>query len=70
MDELSQEILELVKKKMQEQGGYSRDAYREFISETIEFFKERGKITEDDDYEQIEDNLLDRWNEVMEEMGE
>jgi hypothetical protein len=55
---------------MIEQGGYDREAYREYIGETIEYFKEKGKITEDDEYELIEDNLLDMWEEVKEEMSE
>ena len=61
MDDIQQEIFELVLKKMREQGAYDRDAFREFISETISYFQEKGKITDDDDYEQMEDELLERW---------
>jgi hypothetical protein len=46
---------------MREQGAYDRDAFREFISETISYFQEKGKITDDDDYEQMKDELLERW---------
>jgi hypothetical protein len=61
MDDIQQEIFELALKKMREQGAYDRDAFREFISETISYFQEKGKITDDDDYEQMEDELLERW---------
>jgi hypothetical protein len=70
MDEIIDEILELVKKKMIEQGGYDREAYREYINETIEYFKEKGKITEDDNYELAEDQLLEMWDEVKSELSE
>jgi hypothetical protein len=70
MDEIIDEILELVKKKMLEQGGYDREAYREYINETIEYFKEKGKITEDDNYELAEDQLLEMWEDVKEELSE
>jgi len=68
MDDILYEILELVKKKMREQGAYDRQAFREYIEETIEYFKEKGKITEDDEYELIEDNLIDMWEQVKEEL--
>jgi hypothetical protein len=61
MDDIQQEIFELALKKMREQGAYDRDAYKEFISENISYFQEKGKITDDDDYEQMEDELLNRW---------
>jgi len=70
MDDLTQEIFLLVKKKMLEQGAYTRDAYRGYIEETIEYFKEKGKLTEDDDYEQIEGNLLEIWPEVEKELAD
>ncbi len=55
MEGTIQEILLLVKKKMLEQGGYDRDAYKQLIEETIGYFKERGKITDDENDEFIED---------------
>jgi hypothetical protein len=70
MDELMEEVLTLVKKKMIEQGGYDHEAYREFISETIEYFKEKGKITEDDNYEMMEKQLLDMWEDVKDGLAE
>ncbi|HMB66215.1 MAG TPA: hypothetical protein VKO42_05040 [Patescibacteria group bacterium] len=69
MENTVQEILNLVKTKMKEQGAYDRDAYKQFIEETIEFFQERGKITEDENVEFIEDRLMDMWNEVQESLA-
>ncbi len=56
-----EEILSLVKKKMREQGGYSRDAYKQYVVETIDYFLEKGKLTDDDNLEFIEDRLMDMW---------
>lgn len=61
MDDLQQEIFDLVIKKMHEQGAYNREAFREYIEETITYFQEKGKITDDDDYEQMENQIYDRW---------
>lgn len=70
MGDIIEEILKLVKKKMKEQAAYDRDAYKELVEETIEYFREKGKITDDDNVEFIEDQLLDRWEEVQEEFAE
>ena len=67
MEGATQEILNLVKKKMREQGAYDREAYRQFIEETIAYFEEKGKLTDDDNLEFMEDQLLDMWEEVEEE---
>ena len=64
MEVIIQEILELVKKKMTEQGGYNMDAYKQYVSETIEYFIEKGKISEDDNTEFIEDRLMEIWPQV------
>lgn len=70
MEETSQEILNLVKKKMQEQGAYDRDSYKSLVEETIEYFQEKGKLTEDDNEEFIKDKLMDMWPSVQEEMSQ
>ena len=62
-----EEILSLVKKKMREQGGYSRDAYKQYVVETIDYFLEKGKLTDDDNLEFIEDRLMDMWETVRRE---
>lgn len=70
MDSLAQEIFELVMVKLREQAAYTRDAYKEIVEETIEYFNERGKISEDDNLEFIEDQLMDMWEQVKLELGE
>lgn len=64
MEDITQEILELVKKKLREQGGYSKEAYKQFIEETIDYFLEKGKLTDDDNLDFIETRLLGMWEEV------
>ena len=64
MEPIVEEILQLVKKKMQEQGGYTRDAYKHFVTETIDYFIEKGKLTDADNLEFIEDRLMNIWRDV------
>ena len=64
MELIIEEILNLVKKKMKEQGGYSHDAFREFVVETIDYFVEKGKLTDEDNLEFIEDTLMEMWPNV------
>jgi hypothetical protein len=69
MEPIAEEILNLVKKKMAEQAAYDRDAYKELVEETIEYFREKGKLTDDDNDEFIEDQLMDMWSVVKDEFG-
>jgi hypothetical protein len=69
MEYTKQEILILVKKKMSEQGAYDRDAYAAYIAETIDYFIEKGKLTDDDDLTAIEEQLLSLWPEVESELS-
>ncbi len=69
MEFYTDDILTLVKKKMREQGAYGRDAYKQFVSETIEYYKEKGKIVEDDNYEAMEDALMDMWPDIEHEFA-
>ncbi len=69
MEAIIDEILNLVKKKMQEQGGYDREAYKQYIEETIQYFQTKGKISEDDNTEFIEDRLMDLWPQVQESIS-
>ena len=64
MEVIIQEVLSLVKKKMEEQGGYNIDAYRQYVGETIEYFIEKGKISEEDNTQFIEDRLIEIWPQV------
>ena len=67
METIVEEILQLVKKKMVEQGGFDRAAYKQLIDETISYFQEKGKLTDDDNLEFIEDRLMDIWEDVQDE---
>lgn len=69
MEEILQEILNLVKIKMKEQGAYDRDAYKQFIDETIDYFRERGRITDDDNVEFMETRLMEIWGDVQESLA-
>ncbi len=68
MEPITQEILDLIKIKMREQGAYDRDAYRQVVEETIEYYRERGLLTDDDNDEFIENQLLDMWSTVQENL--
>lgn len=69
MESLIEEILQLVKKKMAEQAAFDRDAYKELVEETIEYFREKGKLTDEDNDEFIEDQLLDMWEGVRDQFA-
>ncbi len=69
MESTAEEILKLVKKKMAEQAAFNREAYKELIQETIEYFREKGKLTDDDNDEFIEDQLMDMWETVSDEFA-
>ncbi len=68
MEPITQEILDLVKIKMREQGAYDRDAFRTVVEETVEYYRERGLLTDDDNDEFIENQLLDMWSTVQENL--
>jgi len=70
MEIILEEILNLVRKKMRENGAYDRDAYKQFVDESIEYFLERGKLTEDDNLEFIQERLLDMWERVRNKFAE
>lgn len=70
MQEVLHEILSLVKKKMKEQGAATREAYKQYVVETIDYFLEKGKLTDEDNLEFIEDQLMDMWDTVEDKMDE
>lgn len=70
MEAIIDEILQLVKKKMREQGSYDRDTFKELIEETIEYYRQKGKLTDEDNDEFIEDQLLDMWENVSDGFAE
>ncbi len=70
MEGILEEILQLVKKKMREQGAYTREAYKQFVVETIDYFIEKGKLSEEDNLKFIEDRLMVMWDKVREKISE
>jgi hypothetical protein len=67
MDEIKQDILNLAKKKMRESGEYSREAYRQFIEESIEYYLEKDRLTEEDDLDAIQEELMEMYNDIEDE---
>lgn len=70
MDNLAGEILQLVKKKMKEQGAYDRESFDEFIEESIEYFKERGKMTDDENESLIRSELDELFEHVKDTLAD
>lgn len=70
MEIIINEILDLIKKKMREQGAYGREAYKQYAGETIDYFVESGKLTVDDNLEFIEDRLMAMYSNIEEKMEE
>ena len=70
MDNVVQDIYQLVKKKMREQGAYDRDAYSEFVDETIDYFYEKGKLDVDENEEFIKDQLMAMWEDVADSIAD
>ncbi|MFW5888626.1 MAG: hypothetical protein ACOCVY_02830 [Patescibacteria group bacterium] len=70
MEDIIQRIITLVKKKMQEQGAYDRDAYKSLVEESVEYYKVKGEITEDDNIEFIEDRLMEMWPSIQESISQ
>ncbi|MEI7498486.1 MAG: hypothetical protein WCK11_04365 [Candidatus Falkowbacteria bacterium] len=70
MDETTSEIYELVKTKVQEQGAYDPDAYEAVVEETIDYFFEKGKLTDDDNVEFIKEELMAMLDTLKDEVAE
>jgi len=70
MDELASEIYELVKTKMEEQGAFDRDSYDQIVEETIDYFREKGKLTDDDNDEFIRDELDEMFETAVDELAD
>jgi len=69
MEPIVEEILNLVKKKMEEQAAYNREAYDELVDETIEYFREKGKITNEDNDEFIKNQLAAMWETIEDQFA-
>jgi len=68
MLEISEEILILVKKKMREQGAHDRESFRAYVEETIDYFVERGKLSEEENLEFLIDALMESWEGIAKRM--
>lgn len=62
MEEIIEKIYSLAKKKMLEHGGYDRDAFKQFIEETISYYREKGVLTDEDSDAFIISQLMDKWD--------
>jgi hypothetical protein len=70
MDEITSEIYELVKTKVEEQGAYDIDSFQQVVDETIEYFLERGKLSDEDNIEFIKDELMAMRDLLQDEAAE
>ncbi|MEA3449578.1 MAG: hypothetical protein U9Q85_01180 [Patescibacteria group bacterium] len=70
MEDIIQDISKLIKKKMQEQGVYDREGYRNLVNESMDYFVSKGKLIDDDNLEFIEDRLLELYSQFSEELSE
>ena len=70
MDEIMQDILTLAKKKMAESGEYGLEAYREFVEESIAYYLEKGRLTDEDDLDAIQSELMEMYEEIKNEEAE
>ena len=68
--ETIEEILQLVKKKMEEQAAYDREAYEDLVDETIEYFREKGKLDDDENDEFIKNQMMMMWETVRDEFAD
>ena len=68
MLEISEEILNLVKKKMREQGAHDRESFRAYVEETIDYFIEKGKLSEEENLEFLIDALMENWKSAEDRM--
>lgn len=64
MDEIMQDILQLARKKMRESGEYDREAYRQYVEESIDYYLEKGRLTEEDNLDLIQEQLMELHGEV------
>lgn len=66
MENIAGEILQLVKKKMKENGAYDKESYNEFVDESLDYFKERGKMSDEENEGLIRSELDEMYEYVKE----
>lgn len=47
--------------RLEEEGAFDREAYYDMVEEVIEEKREQGMLTDDDNTEEMEDVLKQRW---------
>lgn len=70
MDTLSSEIYQLVKKRAVEQAAFSRSSYLNIVEETIDYFRQKGKLTDEDNEEFIKEELAGMLEALKDEVAE
>jgi hypothetical protein len=70
MEDEVRDILELTKTKMREAGEFTREAYRGFIEESIEYYLEKGRLSDEDDLDAITEELMAMYETVEAEETE
>ncbi|MEI8360593.1 MAG: hypothetical protein WCG01_00435 [bacterium] len=70
MDNLVGEILDLVKLKMKESGAYDRDSFDEYIDETIDYFKQRGKMNDEENEQLIRSELDSLFSHIKSKLAD
>jgi polyhydroxyalkanoate synthesis regulator phasin len=70
MEPIAEEIYALVKKKMAEQAAYDRRAYEELVEETIDYFQEKGKLTDDESDAFLKSQLMAMWEDAQDSLSD
>jgi polyhydroxyalkanoate synthesis regulator phasin len=70
MEPIAEEIYTLVKKKMVEQAAYDRRAYEELVEETIDYFQEKGKLTDDENDAFLKSQLMAMWEDAQDTLSD
>ncbi|MBU4216642.1 hypothetical protein L6270_00635 [Candidatus Parcubacteria bacterium] len=65
-----EKILSLTKKKMNESGAYSREAFEQFVEEAIDYYLQKGELSDDDNLEFIEDQVMEMYDVVKETISD
>lgn len=70
MDDITQEMYPLLKKKVHEQGAYDLDAYSEVVDEVIDYYLEKGKIDDDENMVFIKDQLMSMRDSLTDQLSD
>lgn len=70
MDEITQDMYQLIKTKVREQGAYDLDAYSEVVDEVIDYYLEKGKLEDDDNLSFIKDQLMSMHESATDQLSD